>query len=114
MPETVVLEKKIVTTRQLNRCCLILIVTLLIFLHQEKDKGLISAGFLRQEIDKRKKHDWLRFKLMDPTMGGREAEPLYRDKITGKRISKEQYLKSKKSRRSGVKVSIKNVKLRLH
>ncbi|ESW04216.1 hypothetical protein PHAVU_011G076400 [Phaseolus vulgaris] len=36
-----------------------------------------------------------RFNKMDPSISGRGAEPVYRDKIKGVRISKEEYLKSK-------------------
>ncbi|KAI9116020.1 hypothetical protein K1719_012950 [Acacia pycnantha] len=57
--------------------------------------GLISGLEIREEIDNKKKDDWLRFKHMDPTISGRGAEPVYRDKIKGERISKEEYLKSK-------------------
>ncbi|XP_028763899.1 BUD13 homolog isoform X2 [Neltuma alba] len=57
--------------------------------------GLISGRDVREEIDKKKKDDWLRFKQMDPNISGRGAEPVYRDKIKGERISKEEYMKSK-------------------
>ncbi|XP_054794998.1 uncharacterized protein LOC129300446 [Prosopis cineraria] len=57
--------------------------------------GLISGRDIREEINKKKKDDWLRFKQMDPNISGRGAEPVYRDKIKGERISKEEYLKSK-------------------
>ncbi|KAG5614299.1 hypothetical protein H5410_014123 [Solanum commersonii] len=35
---------------------------------------------------------------MDPLVSGRGAEPVYRDKITGQRMSKEEFLKSKKKK----------------
>ncbi|KAF7826963.1 BUD13-like protein [Senna tora] len=57
--------------------------------------GLISGRDIREEIDKKKKDDWLRFKQMDPSVSGHGAEPVYRDKMKGERISKEEYLKSK-------------------
>ncbi|RYR32608.1 hypothetical protein Ahy_A10g047142 [Arachis hypogaea] len=37
---------------------------------------------------------WL-FKTMNPSISGRGAEPVYRDKVKGVRISKEEYVKSK-------------------
>ncbi|KAK4396962.1 hypothetical protein Sango_1532800 [Sesamum angolense] len=36
------------------------------------------------------------FKEMDPSMSGRAAEPIYRNKTTGERMSKEEFLKSQK------------------
>ncbi|CAL9023285.1 unnamed protein product [Prunus brigantina] len=33
---------------------------------------------------------------MDPSISGKEAEPVYRDKKTGERISKEELLKSQR------------------
>ncbi|KAK7389958.1 hypothetical protein VNO78_25255 [Psophocarpus tetragonolobus] len=57
--------------------------------------GLISGKDIRDEIDRKKRDDMLRFKQMDPSISGRGAEPVYRDKIKGVRISKEEYLKSK-------------------
>ncbi|KAI9073657.1 hypothetical protein K1719_044370 [Acacia pycnantha] len=38
--------------------------------------GLISGLEIREEIDNKKKDDWLRFKHMDPTISGRGAEPV--------------------------------------
>ncbi|KAG5009197.1 hypothetical protein GLYMA_07G070900v4 [Glycine max] len=57
--------------------------------------GLISGKDIRDEIDRKKRDDMLRFKQMDPSISGRGAEPVYRDKVKGVRISKEEYLKSK-------------------
>ncbi|XP_027336436.1 BUD13 homolog isoform X2 [Abrus precatorius] len=57
--------------------------------------GLISGKDIRDEIDRKKRDDLMRFKQMDPNISGRGAEPVYRDKIRGVRISKEEYLKSK-------------------
>lgn len=57
--------------------------------------GLFSGEDIRKEIDKEKKESWSRFKKMDPSVSGRDAEATYRDK-TGKRMSKEDYLKSQK------------------
>ncbi|TKY63921.1 BUD13-like protein [Spatholobus suberectus] len=57
--------------------------------------GLISGKDIKDEIDRKKRDDLLRFKQMDPSISGRGAEPVYRDKIKGVRISKEEYLKSK-------------------
>ncbi|XP_014516693.1 BUD13 homolog [Vigna radiata var. radiata] len=57
--------------------------------------GLISGKDISDEIEKKKRDDMLRFNQMDPSISGRGAEPVYRDKIKGVRISKEEYLKSK-------------------
>ncbi|KAK8712566.1 hypothetical protein V6N13_147803 [Hibiscus sabdariffa] len=65
-------------------------------LKQKPKTGLISGSEIRGEISKTKKDDWLRFKEMDPSVSGRGAEPVYRDKIKGERVSKEEYLKSKR------------------
>ncbi|KAI4352821.1 hypothetical protein L6164_007037 [Bauhinia variegata] len=63
---------------------------------KEKAKtGLISGKDMREEIERKKKDDLMRFKQMDPDISGRGAEPVYRDKTKGERISKEEYLKSK-------------------
>ncbi|KAK4400400.1 hypothetical protein Sango_1146100 [Sesamum angolense] len=43
----------------------------------------------------RKNHQFW-FKEMDPSMSGRAAEPIYRNKTTGERMSKEEFLKSQK------------------
>lgn len=64
---------------------------------KEKPKtGLISREEIKAENERTKKDDWLRFKEMDPSISGRGAEPVYRDKIKGERISKEDFLKSQK------------------
>ncbi|KAL4379858.1 hypothetical protein GQ457_02G035600 [Hibiscus cannabinus] len=65
-------------------------------LKQQPKTGLISGSEIREEISKTKKDDWLRFKEMDPSKSGRGAEPVYRDKIKGERVSKEEFLKSKR------------------
>ncbi|KAK7292676.1 hypothetical protein RJT34_15527 [Clitoria ternatea] len=57
--------------------------------------GLISGKDIRNEIERKKREDLSRFKQMDPSISGRGAEPVYRDKVKGVRISKEEYLKSK-------------------
>ncbi|XP_042065937.1 BUD13 homolog [Salvia splendens] len=57
--------------------------------------GLFSGKDIRKQINKEKKDSWLSFKKMDPSVSGRDAEAIYRDK-TGKRMSKEEYLKSQK------------------
>ncbi|KAL3341300.1 hypothetical protein AABB24_025714 [Solanum stoloniferum] len=60
--------------------------------------GLVSGKDIKEEIDRTKKEDWMRFQEMDPLVSGRGAEPVYRDKITGQRMSKEEFLKSKKKK----------------
>ncbi|XP_059656720.1 uncharacterized protein LOC132303473 [Cornus florida] len=62
---------------------------------KEKPKtGLLTGRDIKEENTKTKRDDWLRFKNMDPSISGRGAEGVYRDKITGERISKDQLLKS--------------------
>lgn len=70
----------------------------------QKDKkgiqrtGLITGKDISEEISNRKKEDLLRFQELDPSVTGRGAEAVYRDKKGG-RISKEEYLKSKEKRK---------------
>ncbi|KAL0410584.1 UNVERIFIED_CONTAM: Derlin-1 [Sesamum latifolium] len=93
-----------------------------VLVHRPKT-GLVSGADIKDDIDKKKKEDWLRFKEMDPSMSGRAAEPIYRNKTTGlpkifiifplfyvnqernlsplfhvpgERMSKEEFLKSQK------------------
>ncbi|XP_010540728.1 PREDICTED: BUD13 homolog [Tarenaya hassleriana] len=63
---------------------------------EEIKTGLISGRDIQAENVKTKKNEFLRFKEMDPMLSGEKAEGVFRDKITGKRISKEEYMKSKK------------------
>ncbi|KAG5248953.1 serine carboxypeptidase [Salix suchowensis] len=55
--------------------------------------GLITGRDMREEIKTKKEASLLL--EMDPSISGRGAEPVYRDKKTGERISKDDYLKSK-------------------
>ncbi|CAA2997586.1 Hypothetical predicted protein [Olea europaea subsp. europaea] len=66
------------------------------FLTQEPKTGLVSGLDIKEEITKKKEIDWLRYKEMDPSVSGRDAEPVYRDKVTGERMSKDEFLKSQK------------------
>ncbi|KAL0296242.1 UNVERIFIED_CONTAM: Pre-splicing factor cwc26 [Sesamum radiatum] len=66
-----------------------------VLVHRPKT-GLVSGADIKDDNDKKKKEDWLRFKEMDPSMSGRAAEPIYRNKTTGERMSKEEFLKSQK------------------
>ncbi|KAF5758157.1 hypothetical protein HanRHA438_Chr16g0738641 [Helianthus annuus] len=52
--------------------------------------GLVSGKDIKEEITKAKKEDWLRFQKMDPSISGRNAEGIRRDKKTGARLTKEQ------------------------
>lgn len=61
----------------------------------ERKTGLISGRDMREEIARTKQQDLIRFQEMDPSISGRGAEPVYRDKIKGERITKEEYLKSR-------------------
>ncbi|KAK6930350.1 Bud13 [Dillenia turbinata] len=65
-------------------------------LKERPKTGLVTAKDIKEEIAKTRKDNWLRFKDMDPSSSGWGAEPVYRDKITGDQISKEEYLKSQK------------------
>ncbi|KAG9443561.1 hypothetical protein H6P81_014901 [Aristolochia fimbriata] len=62
------------------------------FAKDGKRSGLLSAKEIKEQIDKQKKEEMLRFSKMDPSLSGRGAEPVYRDK-QGKPISKEERLK---------------------
>ncbi|XP_062120196.1 uncharacterized protein LOC133834562 [Humulus lupulus] len=62
---------------------------------EERKTGLITGRDMRDEIARTKKQDLMRFQDMDPSISGRGAEPIYRDKIKGVRITKEEFLKSK-------------------
>ncbi|KAL8244549.1 hypothetical protein R6Q59_010807 [Mikania micrantha] len=52
--------------------------------------GLVSGKDIKEEITKTKKEELLRFQNMDPSISGRDAEGIRRDKKTGARLSKEQ------------------------
>ncbi|KAF5477707.1 hypothetical protein F2P56_004324 [Juglans regia] len=64
-------------------------------MNEQRKTGLLTGKEISEEIARTKKTDWLRFKEMDPSISGRGAEPVYRDKIKGERISKEDFLKSR-------------------
>ncbi|XP_051151978.1 uncharacterized protein LOC127265969 [Andrographis paniculata] len=63
--------------------------------HKRKT-GLVTGGDMKDENEKKMKEDFLRFQELDPSISGRDAEPVYRDKLTGKRMSKQEFLKSQK------------------
>ncbi|KAF3431732.1 hypothetical protein FNV43_RR26467 [Rhamnella rubrinervis] len=63
---------------------------------KERKTGLISGRDIREEISKSKEEDLRRLQEMDLSMSGRGAEPVYRDKIKGTRITKEEFLKSQR------------------
>ncbi|KAK1437187.1 hypothetical protein QVD17_02975 [Tagetes erecta] len=52
--------------------------------------GLVSGKDIKEEITKTKKENWLRFQNMDPSISGRYAEGVRRDKKTGARLSKDE------------------------
>ncbi|KAL5976199.1 hypothetical protein ACLOJK_020529 [Asimina triloba] len=54
--------------------------------------GLLSKNEFKEET-KRKRKEISGFPEMDPFASGRGAEPVYRDKLSGRRISKEEFLK---------------------
>ncbi|KAL1204938.1 hypothetical protein V5N11_016289 [Cardamine amara subsp. amara] len=65
---------------------------------EQRKTGLISGKDIGSEYRKKKEDEQLRFKSMDAELTGQNAEAVFRDKITGKRISKEEYLKSKQKK----------------
>ncbi|KAG9146356.1 hypothetical protein Leryth_018409 [Lithospermum erythrorhizon] len=69
-------------------------------LEKERPKtGLVSGREIKEEITKTKEEEWFRFKNLDPSVSGRGAEPVYRNKITGERMSKEEFLKSREKKK---------------
>ncbi|PHT64639.1 hypothetical protein T459_29064 [Capsicum annuum] len=66
--------------------------------------GLVTGKDIKEEIGRTKE-----FQEMDPLISGWGAEPVYRDKVTGHRISKEEFLKSKKKKEE--KKKAKEIKL---
>ncbi|CAL5359663.1 unnamed protein product [Camellia sinensis] len=62
-------------------------------LKERPKTGLVSGKDIKEEITRTKKDDWERFKGMDPSISGRGAEPVYRDKATGARMSKDELMK---------------------
>ncbi|XP_023521089.1 BUD13 homolog [Cucurbita pepo subsp. pepo] len=61
---------------------------------QPRKTGLLTQQEFGEEMSKTNKEDWTRFKEMNPSASS-NAEPIYRDKIKGDRISKEEFLKSR-------------------
>ncbi|KAM7266469.1 hypothetical protein ACFE04_004366 [Oxalis oulophora] len=61
---------------------------------QRKITGLVSAKDFQEEIYRTKREESLMFRGMDPSISGRGAAPVFRDK-DGNRISKEEYEKRK-------------------
>jgi pre-mRNA-splicing factor CWC26 len=66
---------------------------------EQRRTGLISGKDIGSEFRKKKEDEQLRFKNMDSELTGQNAEAVFRDKMTGKRISKEEYLKSKEKKK---------------
>ncbi|KAK9145224.1 hypothetical protein Sjap_005127 [Stephania japonica] len=56
--------------------------------------GLFTGQEIKKELDQQREDEFVRFKAMDPSLSGRGAEPVYRK--DGRRISKEELLKSQK------------------
>ncbi|ESQ33639.1 hypothetical protein EUTSA_v10007193mg [Eutrema salsugineum] len=65
---------------------------------EQRKTGLISGKDIGSEYRKKKADEQLRFKNMDSELTGQNAEAVFRDKITGKRITKEEYLQSKQKK----------------
>ncbi|EPS73826.1 hypothetical protein M569_00932 [Genlisea aurea] len=62
----------------------------------QRRQGLVSAEDIKDEISRRRKEDFLKFKQMDPSVSGRNAAAVYRDKATGQRMTREAFLDSQK------------------
>ncbi|KAF5199994.1 Bud13 [Thalictrum thalictroides] len=73
---------------------------------EEGKTGLLTAQEVKIEIERKRKEELDRYKALDPSVSGRGAEPVYRDK-EGKRISKDEMLKSKKGEEKP-KINISN------
>ncbi|KAK9094512.1 hypothetical protein Scep_025981 [Stephania cephalantha] len=56
--------------------------------------GLFTGQEIKKELDQQREDELVRFKAMDPSLSGRGAEAVYRK--DGRRISKEELLKSQK------------------
>lgn len=63
---------------------------------EQRKTGLVSGKDVTEEVLKAKKEEFLRFKAKDPSITGKGAEPIYRDKKTGQRLTKDEFLKSQK------------------
>ncbi|KAI6705007.1 hypothetical protein NL676_007969 [Syzygium grande] len=61
---------------------------------KEGATGLISGKDISKAMAKIKRDEWLRFNALDASETGKGAEAVYRDKLTGRRLSKEEVLKS--------------------
>lgn len=60
-----------------------------------KDKtGLVTGKDIKEELSRKKHEEMLKLKLLDASVKG--AETVYRDKLKGVRISKDEYIKSQK------------------
>ncbi|XAR64121.1 hypothetical protein NMG60_11024340 [Bertholletia excelsa] len=66
-----------------------------ITLKERPKTGLITGRDIKEENEKTRKDELERYKGMDPLISGRGAEPVYRDKVTGAHMSKEEIMKSK-------------------
>ncbi|KAK1325635.1 hypothetical protein QJS10_CPA01g02875 [Acorus calamus] len=60
-----------------------------------KRAGLFTGKEIKKDIDMKRREDNKWFAQMDPSLSGRGAEPVYRDK-KGNRITKDEFLKSQK------------------
>ncbi|BBH10047.1 hypothetical protein Prudu_022722, partial [Prunus dulcis] len=65
-------------------------------LKEQPKVGLISGREMRDEITRTKKDERLRFQQMDPSISGREAVPIYRDKKTGDKVGMGKGLAQKR------------------
>ncbi|XP_058104185.1 uncharacterized protein LOC131248130 isoform X2 [Magnolia sinica] len=59
---------------------------------EARRSGLFSKQDFKEETD-RKRKELAGFSAIDPSVSGRGAEPVYRDKLSGNRLSKGEFLK---------------------
>ncbi|KAG9135889.1 hypothetical protein Leryth_002601 [Lithospermum erythrorhizon] len=68
-------------------------VTTFVEKERQLKTGLVSGQDIKQEILKTKEQEWLMFKNLDHSVSGRGDQPVYRNKTTGERVTKEEFLK---------------------
>jgi len=61
--------------------------------------GLVSSKALAQELERKRQEKLRKFAEMDPSVSGRAAETVYRDRDTGARVTKSELEQKEESRR---------------
>ncbi|GAA0181712.1 hypothetical protein LIER_30273 [Lithospermum erythrorhizon] len=74
-------------------------VTTFVEKERQLKTGLVSGQDIKQEILKTKEQEWLMFKNLDHSVSGRGAQPVYRNKTTGERVTKEEFLKFREEKK---------------